>query len=125
MLADAEPCHNGRADSSEVGKARREPVMLRTTYRGLGMALALPLVLACSPAAPAPSPAASFVPTAATTSGAAAAAGAAAPAAAAPARSDWDRLKEAAKGEGRVVVAGPGFPGLRNGLVQGFERAYG
>jgi ABC-type Fe3+ transport system substrate-binding protein len=34
-------------------------------------------------------------------------------------------LKEAAQREGRVVVAGPGFPGLRQGLVEGFQQAHG
>src|SRR3954447_17241708 len=98
---------------------------MRTTYGRLGMAVALLLVLACSTAAPAPSRTATAVPTAAVTAGAAPAAGVTAPVAAASAQSDWDRLKEAAKREGRVVIAGPGFPGLRNGLAQGFERAYG
>ena len=37
----------------------------------------------------------------------------------------WDRFKEAAKREGRVVVSGPGFPGLRNSLTEGFQRAHG
>jgi ABC-type Fe3+ transport system substrate-binding protein len=39
--------------------------------------------------------------------------------------SDWERLQEAAKREGRVVVSGPGFPALRTGLSEGFQRAHG
>src|SRR5207247_1667286 len=38
---------------------------------------------------------------------------------------EWARLTEAATKEGTVVVAGPGFPGLRTGLTEGFQRAYG
>ena len=38
---------------------------------------------------------------------------------------EWERLKEAATREGRVVVAGPGFPALRNGVTEGFQRAHG
>jgi ABC-type Fe3+ transport system substrate-binding protein len=99
------------------------------------MTLAVLLVLACSPAAPAPSAKGPAAPATGVPSGPAAAAAATAPASAAPAAaagpasapaaSDWDRLNETAKREGRVVVTGPGFPGLRNGLVEGFERAYG
>jgi iron(III) transport system substrate-binding protein len=36
-----------------------------------------------------------------------------------------DSLREAASREGRVVVAGPGLPGLRAGLSQGFQNATG
>ncbi len=38
---------------------------------------------------------------------------------------EWERIKEAAKQEGRVVVVGPGFPALRDGVIEGFQRAYG
>src|SRR5262249_38058708 len=37
----------------------------------------------------------------------------------------WQQLREAAQREGKVVVVGPGFPGLRTGLVDGFQRAHG
>lgn len=47
------------------------------------------------------------------------------PASLKPDPAKWERLKQAAKGEGRVIVTGPGFPGLRNGIVQGFHKAYG
>src|SRR5262245_60366415 len=35
----------------------------------------------------------------------------------------WERLKEVAKREGQAVVAGPGFPGMRQALVEGFQQA--
>ncbi len=38
---------------------------------------------------------------------------------------EWDRLKEAGKREGRVVIAGPGFPNLRQALIEGMEQAHG
>jgi ABC-type Fe3+ transport system substrate-binding protein len=38
---------------------------------------------------------------------------------------EWERLREAARREGKVVVMGPGFPGFRNGVVEGFQRAHG
>ncbi len=51
------------------------------------------------------------------------------PAAEAPAhRADsarWEQVKRAAREEGKVVVAGPGFPGLRAALVENFQQAYG
>jgi ABC-type Fe3+ transport system substrate-binding protein len=37
----------------------------------------------------------------------------------------WERYKEGAKREGRLVVSGPGFPGLRQGITEGFQRAHG
>src|SRR5689334_16721485 len=104
------------------------------------------LAVACAPAAPAP-PAATVPPAAApaATSGPASGAGpasASAPVAAssaattgaAPAvaptglRADpaaWERLQAAGRQDGRVVVVGPGFPGLREGVVDGFQRAHG
>jgi ABC-type Fe3+ transport system substrate-binding protein len=38
---------------------------------------------------------------------------------------EWDRIKEAGKKEGKVVVSGPGFPGLRTGVTEAFQKAYG
>ncbi|HEY7065034.1 MAG TPA: extracellular solute-binding protein [Chloroflexota bacterium] len=88
------------------------------------------LLAACAPAAPAPTapgqappgpqappqaPAAS-APTASTQTAGASPYGNAA---------EWERTQEAGKREGRVVVAGPGFPGLRNALIEGFQRAHG
>jgi ABC-type Fe3+ transport system substrate-binding protein len=37
----------------------------------------------------------------------------------------WERYKEGARREGRVVVVGPGFPGLRQAITEGFQNAYG
>jgi ABC-type Fe3+ transport system substrate-binding protein len=37
----------------------------------------------------------------------------------------WQRYQDGARREGKVVVAGPGFPGLRQGLTEGFQKAYG
>jgi iron(III) transport system substrate-binding protein len=34
-------------------------------------------------------------------------------------------LKEGAKKEGKVTIVGPGFPGLRQGITDGFQKAYG
>src|SRR5262249_50304733 len=36
----------------------------------------------------------------------------------------WERFKEGARREGRVVVVGPGFPGLRQAITEGFQNAY-
>ena len=92
------------------------------------------IVAGCSPApstapaagAPGAAAPAGSAPGAAPSSGAP---GAAAPPASAPARGPdaaaWERVKTAAKQEGRVVVTGPGFPGLRNSLIEGFQRAHG
>src|SRR5688572_28235506 len=111
--------------------------MKSTTRWTLGIGLALILLLACSPAAPAPTASAPAAPKptapaeagrpatgSAATPATAAGNPAASPAAGAPGQAEWGRLKEEAKREGRVVVSGPGFPGLRNGLVEGFERAH-
>jgi ABC-type Fe3+ transport system substrate-binding protein len=38
---------------------------------------------------------------------------------------EFEKLKEAAKKEGKVTVSGPGFPGLRQGMIDGFQKAYG
>jgi ABC-type Fe3+ transport system substrate-binding protein len=105
-----------------------------------------------SPAAAPAKPAASSAPPAAGTAAPAASAPASGPGTAAPAGSadapvgaasggsaaapaaspglqanaaEWERLKEAARREGKVVISGPGFPGLRNGITDGFQRAYG
>jgi ABC-type Fe3+ transport system substrate-binding protein len=119
-----------------------------------GLALCALLAAACGPSAPAPSkpaaPAASAAPTVpakpaaatgtGTSAGGAAATGstASAPATAGERRiapsgdavlppnpAEWDRLKEAARREGKIVVAGPGFPTLRNAIVESFQRAHG
>jgi iron(III) transport system substrate-binding protein len=37
---------------------------------------------------------------------------------------DWQRVQEAAKREGKVVVVGQGFAGFRQGLVDGFQKAH-
>src|SRR5436190_389018 len=37
----------------------------------------------------------------------------------------WERFKEGARREGRVVVSGPGFPGLRQALTEAFQNTYG
>ncbi|HEY7063658.1 MAG TPA: extracellular solute-binding protein [Chloroflexota bacterium] len=42
-----------------------------------------------------------------------------------PNAAEWERLKSAARQDGTVVVAGQGVPGLREGLTEGFQRAYG
>src|SRR5262249_3321730 len=42
-----------------------------------------------------------------------------------PNAAEWQRLKEAARQEGRVVVSGPGFANLRNALTEGFQKAHG
>jgi len=42
-----------------------------------------------------------------------------------PASAEWDRVKEAAKREGTVVVSGPGAPELRTGITEGFQKAHG
>src|SRR5262245_20284748 len=73
------------------------------------------LLLSCAPqaAAPSPSPAAPRGPrdtSDATRQGQIA---------------DWQRVQEAAKREGKVVVVGQGFAGFRQGLVDGFQRAHG
>jgi ABC-type Fe3+ transport system substrate-binding protein len=109
--------------------------LARDARIGMLAIVACLLVAACSPAAPAAptSGAAGAAAPAGGTSGAAAPASgapaAAAPAAGAPARGPdaaaWERAKAAAKQEGRVVVTGPGFPGLRNGLIEGFQRTHG
>jgi ABC-type Fe3+ transport system substrate-binding protein len=38
---------------------------------------------------------------------------------------DWAAVQAAARTEGRVVVTGPPFPGLRTGIVEGFQKAHG
>jgi ABC-type Fe3+ transport system substrate-binding protein len=112
------------------------------------------LALACAPSAGTPTGAAPAKPAAATSapapkpagsSGAAqpaaqAAAGAAAQpvavpeaeaqsaAAAARLKADaaaWQRYQEGARREGKIVVSGPGFPGLRQGITEGFQKAQG
>src|SRR5262245_31884899 len=62
-----------------------------------------PQAAPAQPAAPAQSPPTTSAAPAATTAGNAA---------------EWERVKQAARQEGRVVVTGPGFPGLRNALVE-------
>ena len=37
----------------------------------------------------------------------------------------WDKTKEGAKREGKVVVAGPGFPVFRANISEAFKKAYG
>jgi iron(III) transport system substrate-binding protein len=69
------------------------------------------LAVACASPAPAAGP----------SSPAAAPAAATAPASASP----LDSLRDGASRDGRVVVAGPGLPGLRAGLSQGFQNATG
>jgi iron(III) transport system substrate-binding protein len=105
-------------------------------FSGLSGLVLLALLIACGSTAGAPPPAAAPAARPATSAPAAAAA----PAATAPAATDgagatstglqanaaeWERIKEAARREGKVVVAGPGFPGLRNGITEGFLKAYG
>src|SRR4051794_14532353 len=115
---------------------------------GLSGSVLLALLVACGSTAGAPAPAAKpaapaatsappAAPTApaATSAPAAAAAPAASPAATTGAgaaspglqanAAEWERIKEAARREGKVVVSGPGFPGLRNGITEGFLKAYG
>jgi iron(III) transport system substrate-binding protein len=85
---------------------------------GLGCASGAPAARpAAAPANPAAAPPAAAT-TAPTTGGAATSA---APAGAAA----FDAVKDAAKREGTVVVAGPGLPGLRTGLSEGFQTATG
>jgi ABC-type Fe3+ transport system substrate-binding protein len=82
------------------------------------------LLVACAPAAPPPSP----VPAPAKPAAPAQAAPTTGPATAATTAgnaAEWERVKQAARQEGRVVVTGPGFPGLRNALVEAFERTHG
>ena len=94
------------------------------------------LLIACGPAAAPTSAPAPAKPTAAQSAPVPAATAAQAPAAAAPAgaadarglRADagqWERVKEAAKREGRLVVVGPTFPGLRESIVQAMQNEYG
>jgi len=117
---------------------------VRVNWRSSLIMLAV-LSSACGPAASPPSPTAppakpgptAAPPTAAPESKPAAptlaakpAAGAPTPAAAAPPLAkpnpaDWERVKEAAKKEGKVVISGPGFPGLRTGLTEGFQKTHG
>src|SRR4051794_37687859 len=100
-------------------------------FSGLGGLVLLALLVACGSSTAAPSPAAAPVrPIASSAPAATAPGGGAAPAATAGAglqanAAEWERLKEAARREGKVVVSGPGFPGLRNGITGGFLRAYG
>lgn len=37
----------------------------------------------------------------------------------------WEKMKEAAKKEGKVVVAGPGFPLFRANIAEAFKKTYG
>ena len=98
--------------------------MLRTRYRGRGMALALLLVLTCRPGRAGASPAASAAPTAAATSGAAAASRRRGPGCRRAARSNWDRLKEAAKGEGGSSSPGRASRPAQRGRAR-LRRAHG
>jgi ABC-type Fe3+ transport system substrate-binding protein len=97
---------------------------IRTT-----LVLVAALLAACAPAGGSPSPAPPRdKPAAAQPPAASAPAATGTQAAGAPQygnAAEWERTKEAGKREGRVVVAGPGFPGLRNALVEGFQRAHG
>jgi ABC-type Fe3+ transport system substrate-binding protein len=110
--------------------------------RLLGLAL---LVGACAPAASPAAPAAPARPAATAAQAPAAPQAASQPAAqpaaqppaqlAAPATSavpkpqanaaEWARLKEAASREGRVVIAGPPFPNLRQAIIEGMEKTHG
>ncbi len=121
----------------------------RVSWWGIPASLLL-LALACAPSAGAPTGAAPANPASAPaapqagTSGSAAAAPAPAGAAAQPAavaeaeaqsaagaarlKADaaaWQRYQDGARREGKVVVSGPGFPGLRQGITEGFQKAYG
>src|SRR5918911_1018069 len=84
-------------------------MMMRSSWhlRLLGLAL---LVGAC---APAPSPAA---PPAPATGPFPKQQGTAA---------GWPRMKESASREGRVVIAGPPFPNLRQAIIEGMDKTYG
>ncbi|HZR99950.1 MAG TPA: extracellular solute-binding protein [Chloroflexota bacterium] len=82
---------------------------------------AAPAKPASAPAAPAPAGAAAQ-PVAVESAEAQSAAGAARLKADAAA---WQRYQDGARREGKVVVSGPGFPGLRQGLVEGFQQAHG
>ncbi|HEY7063659.1 MAG TPA: extracellular solute-binding protein [Chloroflexota bacterium] len=126
---------------------------MRIDWRSVPASLLL-LALACAPSAGTPTGAAPPAKPAAATSAPAAqpaASSAAAPAAQAPAgaaaqpvavpeaeaqsaagaarlKADaaaWQRYQDGAKREGKVVVSGPGFPALRQALVDGFQQAYG
>ncbi len=88
--------------------------MIHFTAALLGVLL---LVGSCAPpvsSKPAPQPAANP-----------AAGQAAARPADAGAAPNWEAVQTAARGEGRVVVTGPPFPGLRTGIVEGFQKAHG
>src|SRR5688500_18999916 len=94
----------------------------------LGLVL---LAIACGPSASAPAPAkpasqpaAQASPAAKPATGNPAAQPAAKPAADGPA-AEWERIKEAAKREGSVVVAGPGEAQLRQAVTDGFQKAHG
>jgi ABC-type Fe3+ transport system substrate-binding protein len=85
------------------------------------------LVLACG--RPAASPADSARPASTTaaasqpTGAQSAPGGGSAPAAVGDA-AEWQRLQEAARREGKVAVAGQGFAGFRQGLIDGFQKAH-
>jgi ABC-type Fe3+ transport system substrate-binding protein len=102
--------------------------MLRQRWPWLLAMLAL--AVACTPATT-PPPATRAPATSPTTAPASAAAAAESPAPAASVaglRADpaaWERLQATGRQEGSVVVVGPGFPGLREGVVEGFRRAHG
>jgi ABC-type Fe3+ transport system substrate-binding protein len=94
---------------------------------GIGLIVAAVGLAAACGSAPSPSnaagPAAAQPATGPASSAPAGAA--AAPSSAQSSAPAWTQLVDAAKREGRVVVAGPPFPGLRQGVAEGFEKTYG
>ena len=110
--------------------------MMRSSWH-LGL-LGLALLLgACAPAPGPAAPAAPAKPAAPAVQAPAAAQPAtqpaAQPAAAAPGAfpkpqanaAEWTRMKESASREGRVVIAGPPFPNLRQAIIEGMDKTYG
>jgi iron(III) transport system substrate-binding protein len=77
-----------------------------------------------APSAPA-QPAAQSAPPAAVAPAPPAAAPAAGATAARPDPAEWERVKTAARQEGRVVVSGPPFPGFRSAITDAFQQAHG